>query len=135
MRADIFSAAGLFGSGRWKSCASTMGTSSSYTDTVVFIPIDQNICEAVFQNKVQKIISGMGNRPALFGVVVNEKSTVFCNFLESLVVVGAVSAGVFDLMEVAVVVNHFVKQSRADMFDGSGKGSGSDIDFVGSSIG
>ena len=76
----------------------------------------------------------MGNRPAIFGVVVNEKSTVFCNLLKSLVVVGAVSAGVLDLMEIAVVVNHFVKQSRADIFDGSGKGSSSDIDFVGSSI-
>ena len=52
------------------------------------------------------------------------------NLLEAFVVIGIASACIFDAVNVAIVMNHFVKQRRTDIFDRSCKRTGSNVDFI-----
>ena len=59
----------------------------------------------------------------------------FGTSFEAGIVIGAVPAGILDVMEVAVVVTHLMDKGSADMLDRPCKGSCPDVDFVGSSNG
>ena len=52
------------------------------------------------------------------------------NLLEALVVVGIASAGVFNAVDMAVVMDHLMQERSADILDGSGKRTGSDVYLV-----
>lgn len=58
------------------------------------------------------------------------QAVAFCNFLEALVVVGVSSARVLDAVDVTVVMDHLVQERSADILDGSGKRTGSDVYLV-----
>ena len=110
-RADIFSAVGWLWSYRGHSSAA-VSASTGDRDSVVVVPGNQNIGQSGFQNEVQQVIAGMGDGPAVFRVVLYNKSMRFCNGFEALVVVQVSSAGIFDSVDTAVIVGHFMQKRR-----------------------
>ena len=73
-------------------------------------------------------------RPAVFVAVFNVEISGFSGFLEASVVVGVASAAVLHFVDEVVVVNHFVKESRHHVFNGSGKRSSSNVDLMGCAV-
>lgn len=69
--------------------------------------------------------------PAVFLAVLDNQPTRFRRFLEFAVVVGSVSAAILDTVDEVVIVDHFVKQRRGDLLNGSGERSSADVDLVG----
>ena len=129
-RADVF-AAGAFLRNRGSNRRSAVGSGSSNLKTTEFVSVDQNIGQVVIQNEFQKLVAGGSVTPAVFLAVLDDQPTRFRRFLEFAVVVGSVSAAILDAVDEVVIVDHFVKERRGDLFDGSGERSSADVDFVG----
>ena len=73
-------------------------------------------------------------RPAIFITVRNAKTMFFSAVLKFLVVVSISATAILDSVFRVVIVNHFVKEGCGDLFDRSGNGSCSDVDFVALSV-
>ena len=106
-RADIFSAVGWLWSYRGHSSAA-VSASTGDRDSVVVVPGNQNVGQSGFQNEVQKVIAGMGDSPAIFGVMLDNQTMRFSNGFEALVMVQIASAGIFDSIDTAIIVGHFM---------------------------
>lgn len=115
------------------SCA--VGACAGDRDPMVFVSSDENVCQAVFQDKIQQIIAGTSERPAIFRMVLDNQSMGLCRLLETLVVVGAPSGSVLDAMHIAVQVDHFMEQCSADILNGSCQGPSAYVDLMGTAIG
>ena len=106
-RADIFSAVGWLWSYRGHSSAA-VSASTGDRDSVVVVPGNQNVGQSGFQNEVQQVIAGMGDSPAIFRVVLHNQTMRFSNGFEALIVVQVSSAGIFDSVDTAVIMGHFM---------------------------
>ena len=89
-----------------------MSASTGDRDSVVVVPGNQNVGQSGFQNEVQQVIAGMGDSPAIFGVMLDNQAMRLSNGFEALVVVQIASAGIFDSVDTAVIVGHFVQKRR-----------------------
>ena len=101
--------------------------------TAVFVPVDENVTQVIVQAELEQGIAGTGNRPAVFVVMIHDKSMSFGAVPEFPVVIRPASGTVLDAQNVIVVVYHFVEQGGGDFLNGTGQGTGSDVDFVKSS--
>lgn len=110
-RADIFSAVGWLG---WYGdhSSAAVSTSTGDRDSVEVVPGNQDISQSGFQNEVQQVITGMGDSPTIFGVVFYNQTMGFGNGFEALVMVQIASAGIFDSVDTAVIVGHFMQKRR-----------------------
>ena len=106
-RADIFSAVGWLWSYRGHSSAA-VSASTGDRDSVVVVPGNQNIGQSSFQNEVQQVIAGVSNSPTIFRVVFYNQTMGFSNGFEALVMVQIASAGIFDSIDTAIIVGHFM---------------------------
>ena len=106
-RADIFPAVGWLG---WYGGHSSAAVSASAgdRDSVEVVPGNQDISQSGFQNEVQQVITGMGDSPAIFRVVFYNQAMGFSNGFEALVMVQIASAGIFDSIDTAIIVGHFM---------------------------
>ncbi|OKZ72883.1 MAG: hypothetical protein BHV88_00835 [Clostridiales bacterium 41_12_two_minus] len=131
-RADILPAAGFlhWRSGSGRGITAAVRPCAPYRNSIVLISVDEDIGQVVLQNEVQKLFSRTGDSPAILGVVVDMQSMSFGTGFEAGIVIGAVPAGVLDVMEVAVVVTHLMDKGSTDMLDRPCKGSCPDVDFV-----
>ena len=68
-RADIFSAVGWLWSYRGHSSAA-VSASTGDRDSVVVVPGNQNIGQSGFQNEVQQVITGAGDSPPIFRIMI-----------------------------------------------------------------
>ena len=132
---EILSATGFFG---WRSggvpvCA--VSTTTAHNDAVILVAANEDVCQAVFQNKVQQAVAWVSDGPAILGVPVNTQAVGFCDLLESYVVIGAAPATILDVMQETEIVDHLMKQGRTYIFNGPGQCTSSDIDFVTAPIG
>ena len=64
-------------------------------------------------------------------MVVNIQSVRHCTIPEAAVVVGIATAAILNPPFIVVIMYHLMEQRCGNLFDGTGKGSGSDVDFVG----
>ena len=110
-RTDILPAVGWLGWHRDHSSAA-VSASAGDRDSVEVVPGNQDVRQSVFQNEVQQIITGMGDSPAIFGVMLDNQAMRFSNGFEALIVVQVSSAGIFDSVDTAVIVGHFVQKRR-----------------------
>ena len=129
-RADILAGAGLAGSHCAKS-RSAVSACSRDLETAELIPIEKNVGQVVFQNHFQKLVAGFGDRPAVLFVMVNNQAMGFRCRLELAIVVGVASAAILNAVNVVPVVNHLMQKGGGNLFNGSGQGSRSDVDFMG----
>ena len=98
--------------------------------SIEFIAGNENIAQIVFEHKGQQLVIWLSDCPAIFFVVAYCQAMALGNLLEAFVVIGIASACIFDAVNVAIVMNHFVKQRRADIFDRSCKRASPDVYFV-----
>ena len=99
-------------------------------NAIKLVACDKNIRQLVFKDKVKEVVARRGHCPAVFFVMVYYQTVALRNLLEALVVVGIASAGVFNAVDMAVVMDHLVQERSADILDGSGKRTGSDVYLV-----
>ena len=64
-------------------------------------------------------------------MMVNDKTVALCDLFKPLVVIGAISAGVLYMVNVAVVVADLMEEGGTDVFNRTIKGSRSNIDLMG----
>ena len=129
---EILSATGFFG---WRSggvpvCA--VSTTTDHNDAVILVAANEDVCQAVFQNKVQQAVAWVSDGPAILGVPVNTQAVGFCDMLESYVVIGAAPATILDVMQETEIVDHLMEQCGTGFLYRSGNCSSSNIDFMGS---
>ena len=79
---------------------------------LVVVPGNQNVGQSGFQNEVQQVIAGMGDSPAIFGVMLDNQAMRFSNGFEALVVVQIASAGIFDSIDTAVIMTALMQKRR-----------------------
>ena len=108
-----------------------MRASASDLETAELVPIDKNVGQVVLQNELQEVITGTGNRPTVFLMMIHDQTVCGGCVSELAVVVGVASAAVLNALHMVVVVNQFMKKSRNHFFNGSGESTGSNVDFVG----
>ena len=63
--------------------------------------------------------------------MLNHQVAGFGKLLELAVVVGVASAAILNAHLVVVVVNHFMEKGCGNFLNGSGQGSGTNVDFMG----
>ena len=127
-RADIFSAVGWFWSYRGHSSAA-VSASTGDRDSVEVVPGNQDVRQSVFQNEVQQIITGMGDSPAIFRVMIHNQAMGFCNGFEALVVIKIASAGILDSIDTAIIVAALMQKCCYDKLYRTPDGSGPDVYF------
>ena len=89
-----------------------MSASTGDRDSVEVVSGNQDIRQSSFQNEVQQVIAGMGDGPTIFRVVFYNQTMGFSNGFEALVMVQIASAGIFDSVDTAVIVGHFMQKRR-----------------------
>ena len=85
-----------------------MRSRSRDRNTVELVACDENVRQLVLQDELNEVIARRGQRPAVFLVMLHDKTVALCNFLEAFIVVGVASARVLDAIDVTVVMNHFM---------------------------
>jgi hypothetical protein len=100
----------------------------------VFVAVDQDVTQVIVQAELQETVTGTCDCPSVLVVMIHDQTMSFCAVPEFAVVVSASTGTILDSQNVIVVMNHFVKQGGTDFFDGTGKGTGSNIYFVGSAL-
>ena len=125
--ADVLSTAARLRRERWgiavRSC-------SCNRYPVEFIAGDEDIAQIVFEHKGQQLIIWLSDCPAIFFVMAHRQAMALGNLFEAFVVVGIASACVFDVVDMAIVMHHLMKQRRTDIFDRSCERSSPDVYFV-----
>ena len=108
-----------------------MRACASDLEAAELIPIDKNVTQLVLQNHFQKFVARSGDCPTIFVMVVNYQTMSQSRISELAVVVGVASAAILNALHIIVVVNHLVQEGGCNLFNGSGEGSCSNVDFVG----
>ena len=75
-RADILPAVGWLWSYRGQSSAA-VSASTGDRDSVVVVPGNQNIGQSGFQNEVQQVITGAGDSPPIFRIMIHNQAMRF----------------------------------------------------------
>ena len=127
-RTDILPAVGWLGWHRDHSSAA-VSASAGDRDSVEVVLGNQDVRQSVFQNEVQQIITGMGDSPAIFRVMIHNQAMGFCNGFEALVVVQIASAGIFDSVDTAVIMTALMQKCCYDKLNGTPDGSSTDVYF------
>ena len=83
------------------------------------VSIYQNVGQIVGNHEVDKLFCRLCVRPSILVVVGDAQASCFCRFLEAFVVVGVAATAILNAVHVVVVVNHFMEQGGANLFDGS----------------
>ena len=109
-----------------------MGSRAGDVEAAVFVAVQQNVSQIILQDEFQKLVTGGGVRPSVFVGVGDNQATGFSGVPEAAVVVGVAPAAILNPLHMVVVVNHLVEQGGGYLFDGTGQGSSSDVDLVGS---
>ena len=131
--ASVFAAAALSGSHTDEGRDTVVSAGTGNLKTAELIPIDKNVGQVVLQNELQEVITGTGNRPTVFLMMIHDQTVCGGGSPELAVVVGVTTAAILNALHMVVVVNHLMKESRNHFLDGSGESTGSNVDFVGSS--
>ena len=128
-RTHILAAAAL--AGRGGGSAAAVGAGAGDLEAAVLIAVQQNVGQVMLQNHFQKLVTGSGVRPSVLLGVGDNQATGNGGIPESAVVVGVAPAAILNPVDMVVIVNHLMQQRCGDLLDGTGQGSGSDVDFVG----
>ena len=110
-------------------CAGTCDSESA-----VLVAVDENVTQAIVQAELQETVTGACNGETVLGVMIHNQAMGFCAVTETAVMVCSASGAVLDAQDIIVVVHHLVKQRGADFLDGTGQGTGSNVDLVGSPL-
>lgn len=111
-----------------------MCTGSCDSVATGFVTIDQNIAEVIVKTELQETVTRMGDCPSIFVMVIDDQTMFFCVVSEMSVVVSSSSRTVLNVIYKTVVVYHLMQQSGTYFFDGTGKGTGTNVDLVGSTL-
>ena len=111
-----------------------MCTGSGDPEAAVLVAIDEYVTQVIVQAELQKTVTGTCDCPSVLVVMIHDQTMGFCAVPESAVVVSTSTGTVLDTIDVAVVVHHFMKQRSTDLFDGTGQGTCSNVDLVGSAL-
>ena len=96
------------------------------------VSVNQDVAQVVVQTKLQEAVTGTGDRPSVFVMMIDDQASAFSCDLKLLVVVGITTAAILDALHMVVIVNHLMKKSCCNLFDGAGPRTGADVDFMGS---
>lgn len=117
-RAGIFTGTGgLFG-GRALT-AHTTGTGDS-----------QLIAPVLRGTEGAQDLCGLGDTPANTLVVVDGQAALFGLLFETLIMIGTAPAGVLDIVDLTVVMDHFMDKGSDGIRNGAVQGFSGDIDFM-----
>ena len=130
-RADILAAAAFLGKRAACGGCAAVGACAADMEAAVFIPVDEDIREAIGQNEVQKSIRRACVAPSIFVAVGDCQAVGFRCCLKPLVVVGVASAAILDALLIVVIVDHFVEKGSGYFLNGSCQSASAYIDFVG----
>lgn len=73
---------------------------------------------------------GLSDAPADTLVIVDGQAALFAFLFEPLIMVGAAPAGVLDIVDLTVVVDHFMNKGSDGIRNGAVQGFSGDIDFM-----
>ena len=108
--ASVFAAAALSGSHTDEGRETVVRAGAGNLKTAELIPIDENVCQVVLQNKLQEVITGTGNRPTVFLVMIHDQTVCGGCIPELAVVVGVTTAAILNALHMVVVVNHLMQE-------------------------
>ena len=120
----------------WGNCriaAAAMSSCTANGNAVELVSKQQDIRQLVGQYKIQNQISRLCVAPAVLLTVGHSQAVLLCNGLESLVMIGVVSADVFDLMDVGIVVAKLVTHGSTDHFNRPCQRPGRNVQLMGRS--
>ena len=83
---------------------------------------------------MQETVAGAGDCPTILVMVFHDQTVFFGAVPKAAVVVGTSTGTVLDAQNIIVVVHHFVQECGADFLDGTGQGTGSNIDLMGGTL-
>ena len=63
--------------------------------------------------------------------MIHNQTMGFCCIPELAIVVGVAPAAILNAVNVVIIVHHLMQQCCGNLFDGTGQGSGSNVDLVG----
>ena len=72
--ASVFAAAALSGSHTDEGRDTVVSAGAGNLETAELIPIDKNVGQVVLQNELQEVITGTGNRPTVFLVMIHDQT-------------------------------------------------------------
>lgn len=111
-----------------------MCTGACDSIAAILVAVDQNVTQVIVQTELQKTVTGARDCPSVLVVVAHDQTVGFCAVTEMAVVVSTSTGTVLDSQNVIMVMYHFVKQCGTDLFDGTGQGTRSNVDLVGSAL-
>ena len=111
-----------------------MCTGACDSIAAVLVAVDENVTQVIVQAELQETVAWACDCPSVFVMVFHDKSMFFCTVPEAAVVVGASTGSVLDAQNIIVVVHHLMQQCGTDLFDGTGQGTGTQIDLMGSAL-
>ena len=100
----------------------------------IFVAVDENVTQIVIQAELQETVTGTCDGETILGVMIHDQTMSFCAVTEFAVMVSSSSTAILDPQNVIVVVHHLMQQCGADLFDGTGQGTCSNVDLVGSAL-
>lgn len=100
----------------------------------IFVAVDQNVAKIIIQAELQKTVTGACDCETVLGVMIHNQTMCFCAVTETAIVVSTSTGTVLDSQNIIVVVHHLMQQCGADFFNGAGKGTCSDVDFMGGTL-
>lgn len=110
-----------------------MASSSDRLHSVVavaFVAVQEDVRKVVVDAKLQGLITGACDRPAVGVMVFDVQPSCLGTVLEVLVVVGVASACVLDALDEVVIVTHLMQEGCNNFFDRAVESSCTDVDFM-----
>ena len=100
----------------------------------IFVAVDQDVTQVIVQAELQETVAGACDGPSVLVVVDHDQTMFYGTVPESAVVVSTSTGTILDTIDIAVVVHHLMQQCGADFFNGTGQGTGSNVDLVGGAL-
>ena len=96
----------------------------------VFVPVNQNVGQAVFKDESKERVTGGSMRPSVFVAVLHVQPVGLCRRFEFLIMVGVSPATILYAVFVVEIVYHLMEQGCRYFLDGPRQRSRADVDFM-----
>ena len=106
--------------------------SAADSEIGLLVSVYQNLGESESQAELKKLVTRRGVRISVFFAMGDYQSARFGGILESSVVVCIAATAILNAVFVVVIMNHFMEQCGGYFLNGSGQGSCTNVDFMGS---
>ena len=107
-------------------CACSWGS-----EAAVFIAVDEDVTQIIVQTELQETIARACDGPTVLFMMLHDQAMIFGAVTKSAIVVGASTGAVLNTQNVIMIMYHLMQQCGTDFFNGTSKGTGSNVDLMG----